>query len=117
MQLFYLNTHGFSLLSELKKNSKSSNNIQIADRVLSKMSSLDLDVIFFSEFDFNSPAGQHVTRALFSLGFFPVYPNQCKGVSEQYTSIVICFTKFPLTSCKSLNGWLKWNEIVINGYR
>ena len=69
----------------------------------------------FSEFNANSQAGKFVIDSL--KGYYPVYPNGYTKVCESYTSIVFAFAKIVKKSEPSPNCWLKWNEILVDGYR
>lgn len=118
MEVLYLNTNGFSGISH-KKNSKQDKNIDIAKIILREILDKDTpDVIYFSEFDANSKAGQEVIKNLKEKGYTAVYPNGWNYVSESYTSIVIAFVRGNIKKSEpSPQRWLKWNEILVNDYR
>lgn len=119
MKIVYLNTNGFYGIDGCNKNSKNESNINNAREILTLLfENVDPNIIFFSEFDVNSCAGQFVIKKLKEKGYFCVFPNQFKYMSEHYTSIVIAFTKEKKQSEKSpTKKSLKWNEIRLNDYR
>ena len=116
MEVLYLNTNGFS--GRKDKNSEQDANIDIAKNILREILHKDTpDVLYFSEFDANSKAGQEVIKELKEKGYTAVYPNAWNYVSESYTSIVMAFVREEIKSQTSPQRWLKWNEILVNDYR
>lgn len=116
MQVLYLNTNGFSGNGD--KKSKESKNKSIAKIILEKIfEKAEPEIIIFSEFDVNSFAGSYVMAYLEGKGYYCVYPNKFKYISERYTSIVLTFVKEKISSTESLGLTLKWNEILYHGYR
>lgn len=121
MKLYYLNTNGFCGPSGYKKDSSNEYNIDNAQEILNNLfydNDSEPDIIFFSEFDVNSPAGKFVVEYLKRKGYSHVFPNHYKYMSESYTSIVIAFTRRKRESEKSpTKKSLKWNEIQFDDYR
>ena len=119
MEIVYLNTNGFYGNKDKRRFSEEDNQ-KNAKRILQEIFesySYSPDVLFFSEFDANSQVGKFVIDFLVKeKNYHCVYPNSWKEVSELYDSIVIAFSKVEKKSETSPNHWLKWNEILIDGY-
>lgn len=63
MKIVYLNTNGFYGIDGCNKNSKNESNINNAREILTLLfENVDPNIIFFSEFDVNSCAGQFVIK-------------------------------------------------------
>lgn len=119
MKILYLNTNGFYGHNGYNKNSKKETNINNARAIFKMLFEHDQpDLIFFSEFDVNSIAGEFVINELKEKGYSHVFPNHYEYMSKRYTSIVIAFTKEKKKSEKSpTKKALKWNEIQFDDYR
>ena len=74
-------------------------------------------MVYFSEFNVCSVAGQEAIRRMKDGGYSPVFPNRWSFVSPGYTSIVIAFVKGTCGREKSPGNWLQWNEMLLRGYR
>lgn len=118
MEVVYLNTNGFSGVS--KKDSANVKNQDMAKCILDRLFEVtNPDILYFSEFDVHSAAGEYVFAYLAKKGYYRVYPNHWRWIGAGYNSIVIAFTKERMWSEPSPAGCLslKWNEIVADGYR
>lgn len=119
MEIVYLNANGFYGDKD-KRNSSDENNQKNAERILEEIFekvSYSPDILFFSEFDVNSQVGKFVIEFLVkNKKYHCVYPNGGKGLLKCHTSIVIAFSKVEKESKSSPNNWLKWNEILMDGY-
>lgn len=117
MEIVYLNTNGFYGDKD-KRYFSDENNQKNAERILQGIFKLySPDILFFSEFDANSQVGKFVINFLVEeKKYYCVYPNGWKEIPECYTSIVIAFSKVKKESEPSPNCWLKWNEILMDGY-
>lgn len=117
MEITYLNINGFC--GSGKKKNEHQNNIENAKKILNDIfERFEPDILFFSEFNVNTIAGVFAIKYLKEKGYNPIYPDgytfeKLKG----YTSIVIAFAKFEKDSEHSPEDWLKWNEILVDGYR
>lgn len=115
MKVVYLNTNGFAGVSN-KKNSLN-DRVLNAEKIISKIfESSSPDVLFLSEFDANSEEGKRIFKLLYDKDYYRVYPNNWTFIKENYTSIVIAFTKERKKSMQSPSNWLKWNEICLADY-
>ena len=119
MEIVYLNANGFCGNKD-KKKSSDVNNQKNAEKILQEIFesySYSPDILFFSEFNPNSEVGEFVSDSLEQKSYYRVDPNAGKGISEKISSMVLAFSKTKTHSEPSPNDWLKWNEILIDGYR
>lgn len=100
-----------------RKNAKS-----ICDRILDSQNiekSLKYDIVFFSEFAPNTPAGKQMTDCFDKMGYRLILPNaydSLEDVKGKY-SIVVAYVRKDLHITKSKPSpqrWLTWCEISVN---
>lgn len=114
MEIVYLNTNGFCG----DEDNKLFSDKKTAEKILQEIFKLySPNILFFSEFNANSQVGKFVINFLVEeKKYHCVHPNNLKCIPEDYTSIVLAFSKVEKKSQPSPNDWLKWNEILMDGY-
>ena len=124
MRIVSLNVNGFCGLADKRGysfggsgNSFEENSMEHAGKVCEAILKERADVVFLSEFDVCSAAGQEAIRRMKDGGYSPVFPNRWSFISPGYTSIVVAFVKGACSREKSPGNWLQWNEMLLQGYR
>lgn len=124
MRIASLNVNGFCGLADKRGyffsgrgNSSEESSVENAGKVCEAILKEHADVVYFSEFNVCSVAGQEAIRRMKDGGYSPVFPNRWSFVSPGYTSIVIAFVKGTCGREKSPGNWLQWNEMLLRGYR
>lgn len=124
MRIVSLNVNGFCGLADKRGysfggsgNSSEENSMEHAGKVCEAILKERVDVVFLSEFDVCSAAGQEAIRRMKDGGYSPAFPNRWSFISPGYTSIVVAFVKGACSREKSPGNWLQWNEMLLQGYR